>query len=119
LSLIIKIILSVVIPIALFVIAIYAFPVSLGNYGLISGVLMGLALGYILETEKIKYDPRELSNKQRIINLVIGVVITLILYLGLSFAFPESQIMDLLQYLILSFVLVTLVPWIFTKINRD
>ena len=119
LSLIIKIILSVVIPIVLFVIAIYAFPVSLGNYGLISGVLMGLALGYILETEKIKYDPRELSNKQRILNLVIGVVITLILYLGLSFAFPESQIMDLLQYLILSFVLVTLVPWIFTKINRD
>ena len=119
LSLIIKIILSVVIPIILYVIAIYAFPDSVGNYGLISGVMMGLALGYILETEKIKYDPRELSNKQRIINLVIGIVITLVLYLGLSLAFPESQIMDLLQYLILSFVLVTLVPWIFTKIKRD
>jgi len=51
--------------------------------------------------------------------LVIGIVITLVLYLGLSLAFPESQIMDLLQYLILSFVLVTLVPWIFTKIKRD
>ena len=119
LSLIIKIILSVVIPIVLYVIAIYAFPDSIGNYGLISGVMMGLALGYILETEKIKYDPRELSNKQRIINLIIGIVITLVLYLGLSLAFPESQIMDLLQYLILSFVLVTLVPWIFTKIKRD
>ena len=118
LSLTIKLILSVVIPIVLFVIAIYVFPISLGNYGLISGVLMGLSLGYILETEKIKYDPRELSNKQRILNMVIGVVITLVLYLVLSAVFPESQIMDLLQYLILSFILVTLVPWLFTKINR-
>lgn len=119
LSLIIKLILSVVIPILLFVIGIYAFPNPTGDYGLVSGAMMGLALGYILETEKIKYDPRELSNKQRILNLVIGIVIALVLYLVLSFAFPESPIMDLLQYLILSFILVTLVPWIFTKINRD
>ncbi len=119
LSLTIKLILSVVIPILLFVIGIYAFPNPTGDYGLVSGSMMGLALGYILETEKIKYDPRELSNKQRILNLVIGIVITLVLYLVLSFAFPESPIMDLLQYLILSFLLVTLVPWIFTKIKRD
>ena len=118
LSLIIKLILSVVIPIVLFVIGNYAFPDPTGDYGLVSGVMMGIALGYILETEKIKYDPRELSNKQRILNLAIGIVITLILYLGLSNAFPEYQIMDLLQYLILSFVLVTAVPWLFTKINR-
>ena len=118
-SITIKIILSVVIPIVLFVIAIYVFPSSLGNYGLISGMIMGLTLGDILETEKIKYDPTKLSNKQKILNMVIGVVLTLVLYLSLSFAFPESQIMDLLQYLIFSFLLVTLVPWIFTKINRD
>ena len=118
LSLIIKLILSVVIPIVLFVIGNYAFPDPTGDYGLVSGAMMGIALGYILETEKIKYDPRELSNKQRIINLVIGIVIALALYFGLSNAFPEYQIMDLLQYLILSFVLVTAVPWLFTKINR-
>jgi len=118
LSLTIKLILSVVIPILLFVIGIYAIPDSTGGYGMVTGAMMGFALGYILETEKIKYDPRELNNKQRILNLVIGIVITLVLYLGLSLAFPESQIMDLLQYLILSFILVTLVPWLFTKINR-
>ncbi len=119
LSLTIKLILAVVIPIILFLIGIYAFPNPTGDYGMMSGAMMGIGLGYILEAEKIKYDPRELSNKQRIINLVIGLVITLVLYLGLSLAFPESQIMDLLQYLILSFALVTLVPWIFTKIKRD
>jgi len=118
LSLVVKLILAVVIPIVLFLIGNYIFPNPTGDYGLMSGAIMGISLGYILETEKIKYDPRKLNNKQRIINLVIGIVITLVLYLGLSYAFPESQIMDLLQYLILSFVLVTAVPWLFTKINR-
>lgn len=118
LSRIVKLILAVVIPIGLFLIGNYIFPNPTGDYGLISGALMGISLGYILETEKIKYDPRELTNKQRIVNLVIGIVITLVLYLTLSQLIPEAQILDLLQYLVLSFVLVTVVPWIFTKINR-
>ena len=118
LSMVVKIILAVVVPIILFLIGIFAFPGTESDYGLVSGAMMGLSLGYILESEKIKYDPRELNNKQRIINLLIGVVITLVLYLGLSIAFLESPFMDLLQYLILSFILVTLVPWIFTKINK-
>jgi hypothetical protein len=117
-SMVIKLVLSVVVPILLFIIAILMFPVPTGDYGMICGAMMGLGLGYTLETEKIKYDPRELDTKQRILNLVIGIVITLVLYLVLSFAFPESQIMDLIQYLLLSFILVTLVPWLFTKINR-
>jgi undecaprenyl-diphosphatase len=117
-SLPVKLILAVVIPVVLFVIGSYAFPNPTGDYGLISGAMMGLALGYILEKEKVGYDPRQINNKQRILNLVIGIVITLALYLGLSYIFPESQLMDLFQYLILSFLLVTLVPWIFTKINR-
>ena len=117
-SMVIKLVLSVVIPIILFIIAIFVFPVPTGDYGMMCGAMMGLGLGYTLETEYIKYDPRELDTKQRILNLVIGIVITLILYLGLSFAFPESQIMDLIQYLLLSIILVTLVPWLFIKINR-
>ncbi len=118
LSIIIKVILAVVIPIVLFLIGIFVFLVPTGDYGLISGAMMGLSLGYIFETEKIKYEPRELSTMQKILNLVIGIVIALVLYLGLSLIFPESQIMDLLQYFILSFVLVGFVPWIFVKINR-
>ncbi|MFX1448936.1 MAG: phosphatase PAP2 family protein, partial [Promethearchaeota archaeon] len=114
----VKLIWAVVLPIVLFVIGIFAFPDPTGDYGLIGGGMMGLAIGYLLESEYIKYDPRELKNIQRILNLVIGIVITLVLYLLLSFVFPESQIMDFVQYLILSFLLVTVVPWLFTKINR-
>lgn len=118
LSLIVKIILAIVIPVLLFVLGSYAFPNPTGGYGLICGGMMGIGAGYVLESEYIKYNPRELNNKQRILNLVIGIVITLVLYLGLSFVFPESELMDMIQYLILSFLLVTVVPWIFTKINK-
>jgi membrane-associated phospholipid phosphatase len=118
LSILFKIILSIVIPIVLFIIAILTFPAPTGDYGLICGGLMGLSLGYLIETEKIKYEPRELTTNQKIINLGIGLIITLILYFAFSLLFPESAIMDFLQYLILSFLLVTLVPWIFTKIKR-
>ena len=122
----IKIIISILIPIILFIPAILIFP---GDYGLICGGLMGLSLGYIIETEKIRYEPTDLSTTQRIIFLVIGLAITLLLYFGLSAIFPEfepaityriiNNIMDFLQYFILSFILVTLVPWIFTKIKRN
>jgi membrane-associated phospholipid phosphatase len=118
LSLIVKMLLSIIIPIALFTILILIFPTTTIDYGMITGAMMGLALGYVFENEKIKYEPRNLTNMQRIINVVIGLIITLILYLGLSRLFPESQIMDFLQYFILSFILVGLVPWIFIKINR-
>jgi membrane-associated phospholipid phosphatase len=130
LSILIKAIFSILIPIILFILAILIFPNSEESYGLICGGLMGLSLGYIIETEKIKYEPRDLSTTQRIINLVIGLAITLLLYFGLSLIVPEfdpiiypiqniiNSIMDFLQYFILSFILFTLVPWIFTKIQR-
>ncbi|TFG17578.1 MAG: phosphatase PAP2 family protein [Promethearchaeota archaeon] len=118
LSILIKTILSVAIPIILFILVMLIFPDSTENYGLISGGLMGLSLGYLLETEKIKYEPGDLTTSQRIINLGIGLIITLVLYFAFSLLFPESPIMDFLQYLVLSFLLVTLVPWIFTKIQR-
>lgn len=118
LSILIKILLSVVIPIVLFILAILIFPTSTGDYGLICGSLMGLSLGYLIETEKIKYEPRDLTTNQKIINLGLGLIITLVLYFAFSLLFPESVIMDFLQYLILSFLLVTLVPWIFTKMKR-
>jgi len=117
-SILIKILFSIVIPVILFIFAMLIFPTPTGDYGLICGGLMGLSLGYIIETEKIKYEPGELTTNQKIINLGLGLIITLVLYFALSIIFPESPIMDFLQYLVLSFLLVTLVPWIFTKIQR-
>lgn len=117
-SLLIKLILSIAIPIILFILAMLIFENPTGDYGLICGGLMGLSLGYVIETDTIKYDPRDLTTNQRIINLGLGLIITLILYFAFSLIFPESPFMDFLQYFVLSFLLVTLVPWIFMKIQR-
>lgn len=119
-KLIIKILVSIIIPIALFIIAILIFPTSESVYGLITGSMMGLSLGYIINKEYIEYDPRKISTKQKILNFIIGIVITLVLYLGLRYIPLDflGQIWDFIRYFILATILTTLVPWIFTKIQR-
>ena len=113
-----KLVLAVVIPISLFTIVLLAFPATVGDYGLICGALMGLSCGYLIECEYIEYDPKELDFKQKIINLVIGIVITFVIYIVLSLVPLEIQIWDFIRYFILSSLLVTLMPWIFNKINH-
>ena len=119
-SLIVKILISIIIPIILFIITSLVFPITELDYGLICGGLMGICLGYIIGNEKIGYDPKEISTKQKLINLIIGIVITLALYLALRFIPLDQlgQIWDFIQYFILAILLTTLVPWLFTKIQR-
>ncbi len=114
----IKAIIIVVIPLILFLIAMVLFPNSDVDYGVFCGAMIGLGLGYLVECEKIQYDPTILSNKQKIINLIIGLILTFALYFAISFIPLESQIWDLIQFIIFSFLLTTLIPWIFTKIQK-
>lgn len=114
----IKAVMIVVIPIVLFIIAMLLFPNSDQDYGLWCGAMIGLGLGYLVECEKIQYDPTILSNKQKIINLILGLIITFALYFAISFIPLESQIWDLIQFCIFTFLLTTLIPWIFTKIQK-
>ena len=86
LSLIAKLVLVVVVSLALFLIGTFMFPrayVQLatknfppdypdaGAFGLVGGVLLGFGIGYLLEEEYVKYDPSQLSNKKKIINMVM------------------------------------------------
>ncbi|MBD3255695.1 MAG: hypothetical protein GF383_11430 [Candidatus Lokiarchaeota archaeon] len=79
---------------------------------------MGLGLGYIIESEKVKYDVATLNLKQKVINLIVGVMFALVVFVLLSLVPLETQIWDLVQFFILSFTLVTVLPWIFTKIEK-
>ena len=114
----IKAIIIVVIPLILFLIAMVFFPNSDQDYGVYCGAMIGLGLGYLVECEKIQYDPTILSQKQRIINLILGLIITFALYFAISFIPLESQIWDLIQFCIFTFLVVTLIPWIFIKIQK-
>jgi len=115
---ILKLVLAIVIPIVLFAIALLAFPATEGAFGLICGAFLGLSCGYLIEGEYIKYNPSELNMKNKIINIAIGIVLTLVLYLGLSLVPLDIQIWDFIQYFIITIILVSLLPWLFTKINK-
>lgn len=114
----IKLILAVAIPVVLFIVALLIFPTGLGDYGRACGALTGLSVGYLIENEKIHYNPRDLDNKQRIINLAIGLVITIVLYLVLSEVPLDVQIWKFFKYLILALAVTLLIPWLLVIIQE-
>ena len=114
-----KIILAIIIPISMLTIALIIFPTTTLDYGMCCGGLMGIALGYLIENEKIHYDPKVLNNKQKLVNLVIGLVLTIVFYLVLSVYSSDFFVWRFTKYFILAFLVITLIPWIFTKIKRD
>ncbi|MHA1725856.1 MAG: phosphatase PAP2 family protein [Promethearchaeota archaeon] len=118
LTLPLKALLIIIVPLILFIIGILIFPSTDQDYGMFSGAMIGLGLGYIIECEKIGYDPTILSTKQRLLNMVIGLLITFALYFLLNFIPLESVIWELIEFFILSFLLATLNPWIFNKIQK-
>ena len=131
LSLSLKIILSIVVSIVLLLIGILIAPTAglemvpgadpysdAGNYALIAGAILGLSVGYLLEEKYVKYDPSALDQKQKIINLVIGMVILLVLFFLLEFIFKINVITRFIRYALISFILTFVVPLIFTKINK-
>ncbi|MFW9772658.1 MAG: phosphatase PAP2 family protein, partial [Candidatus Thorarchaeota archaeon] len=113
-----KILISIIIPIVLFIIAILIFPTSESDYGLITGGIMGLSLGYVINKEYIGYDPTQITTKQKVLNFIIGIIVSLVLYLGLRYIPLNGQMWEFTRYFILAMILTTLVPWIFTKIQR-
>ena len=113
-----KLILALIIPIAMLTLALVIFPTTTLDYGLCCGGLMGIALGYLIENEKIHYDPKALNIKQKLINLVIGLVLTLVFYFALSIYSSEFFLWRFTKYFVLALLVTTLIPWIFTKIKR-
>jgi membrane-associated phospholipid phosphatase len=129
----IKMILAVLIPIILFIIPTLLFPAAgvelvepdpplysdNGAFGLVGGTLFGLSMGYILENEYINYDPRTLKTKQKIINVIIGLIILLAIFLPLEYLLEiDSVFYRFARYAILAFVLTFLLPLLFKKINK-
>lgn len=131
LNLNVKILIAIVVSITLAVVGTLLFPISglglvksapkysdTGGYGQVGGAILGLSVGYLLENEYIDYQPSRLTNKQKIINLIIGIVLLLVLYLVLDALISGTVVHRFIRYALLSFIVTFVAPLIFTKINR-
>ncbi|MCK4370785.1 MAG: phosphatase PAP2 family protein [Candidatus Lokiarchaeota archaeon] len=134
LSFIAKIIITVVVSVALFLVGTFIFPMAGlglaisptpapysdgGAFGLVGGVLLGFGVGYLLENEYVKYDPSQLSNKKKVLNVIIGLVIVLAIFILLDYLLEINSVFyRFSRYAILAFVLAYVIPLICTKINK-
>ncbi len=90
-----------------------------GNYALVGGVLLGFGIGYILENKYVGYEPKKLNKQQKIINLVVGIVIAFVVFIGLESIrdILDSVIFRYFRYALVSFILAFLVPIVLTRIG--
>jgi membrane-associated phospholipid phosphatase len=84
-----------------------------------AGALLGGGLGYILETQAIKFSVNG-SARRRIVRYVIGVALTLMLFFGLDALFEGQEPVDILR--ITRYALVTLFavagwPWLMGQLG--
>jgi membrane-associated phospholipid phosphatase len=133
LSLTIKIVVSIIISLILFLSGIFLFPTSgtdllpspspftdTGGFALVGGVLLGLGIGYTLENEYIKYEPKDINLKWKILNLIIGLVILFVAYFALEAIKDvfDSVFYRYIRYALIALILTYLLPFIFVKINK-
>lgn len=130
LSMNVKIILIVVVSITLFLLGVLLFPTSgtdllpapkefadIGNFAMTGGAILGFGIGYLLENEKIQYEPSKLNGKQKIISLVIGLVLVFVVYFFLEAlkGVFDSAIYRFIRYALIAFIVVYFLPLIFKK----
>ena len=131
LSMIMKIVFFVVASLALFLVGVLLYPASgtnllpnpvpfsdTGNFALVGGVVLGFGIGYVLEHEKIKYEPSRLNTKQKLFALIIGLVLVFVVYFALEApkGIFDSVIYRYIRYALISFILIYFLPYIYKKI---
>jgi len=129
-----KIILIVVVSVGLFLLGALLFPTAgtdllpspqpftdTGNFALVGGAILGFGIGYVLENEKIHYEPSKLNAKQKITAVIIGLVIIFVVYFALEAlkGVFDSAIYRFIRYGLVAFILVYFLPLIYTKIWKN
>jgi len=89
-----------------------------GGFALVGGALLGFSIGYLLENEYVNYMPSELSKKQKVINLILGLILVFVIYFGLGLVIRGNIILRFIRYALLAFSISLVLPIIFNKINR-
>ena len=132
LNLITKIFVTIVISVGLFLIGTLLFPEAglglvdpqplykdNGAFAVVGGVLLGFGIGYLLEQEYVKYEPSQVSTRNKIINIIIGIVLLLVVFVPFEYLIEiDSVYFRFFRYALPTFILAYIVPLICTKINK-
>ncbi|MHA1147507.1 MAG: phosphatase PAP2 family protein [Promethearchaeota archaeon] len=127
----VKLIIAISIPMGLFIIGTLLFPTAglglvkdaplyadAGGFAQGCGAMLGVGVGYVLEEEYVNYQPAELNARQKGINLIIGLLILFSVYFGLDMILEGHVVFRFLRYTIVGFILISVVPILFNKINK-
>jgi membrane-associated phospholipid phosphatase len=131
LSFLAKIIITIIVVFSLFFIATLLFPSAglgivsppseyrdTGAFGQAGGALLGFGIGYLLEQEYVKYDPSLLTKKNKTINIILGILILLVVFIPFEYLLEiDSVFYRFFRYALVTFVLAYIVPLICKKIN--
>ncbi|MFX0007283.1 MAG: phosphatase PAP2 family protein [Promethearchaeota archaeon] len=127
-----KIILIAAIAIILFLVGTLLFPnaglglvtppvlyADHGGFAQVGGAILGFGIGYLLEQEYVKYDPSQLTSKQKILNIIIMIVVLLVVFVPFEYFISiPSVYYRFARYALATFVLGYVVPLICKKINK-
>ncbi|MCK4383146.1 MAG: phosphatase PAP2 family protein [Candidatus Lokiarchaeota archaeon] len=89
-----------------------------GVFAQVGGSVLGFGIGYLLEQEYVKYDPTYLTTKKKLINLALGIIILLVVFVPFEYLIKiDSVVYRFFRYALPTFILAYIVPLICTKID--
>ncbi|MBD3353770.1 MAG: phosphatase PAP2 family protein [Candidatus Lokiarchaeota archaeon] len=122
-SLGLRIILGFIAAFSLWLVMALLFPAGAEAVGQGGGILVAASICFPLETKYIAYKPQDLPAKKKILAALVGVVFSMVGYLGLSEVFDlipgPAWILRFVRYVILGVLLSLFVPWILKKIVKQ
>ncbi len=103
----------------LHVVVIFGFLYTTDDGTTAAGALLGGGLGYIIETNRVKFTAAG-SARQRLLRFLVGIILTLLLYFGLTVLFSGQEPQDILRFI--RYMLVTLFavagwPWLMGQLG--
>ena len=94
---------------------------SFENFATAIGGLLGLGIGFVLEVSRVRFMVRGPVWK-RILRYLLGLAVTLLLWLGLDALFPNEPLglaipLRILRYMLVSLWVAYYAPWTFVKVR--
>jgi membrane-associated phospholipid phosphatase len=109
-----------VLALVLFALSLILFPeTSRDDPAEVCGALFGFSVGLAFESKYVDFNTEKLKNKTRAIRLIIGIIIIIVLFVGLSPILPSTNVFaKFVKYVIVTFGAAFIAPLIFNYVEK-